>query len=180
METEQKVRDLIIETLAKKELSKKQILDAVCARTNREISSKALNENIMNLLKEEKVEIVGYDFNIYEGKKRIQSIRSEGVVFSLVKRDIVNMNILMKKFGSDIPEDSLEACYQIKRAMNRKLQNMNDPNLNLNNVFNKTYLLVNSQDDTHRRKLTSKLAFVLSDEEGSDEMFKQMMDLIMS
>ena len=84
---------------------------------------------LMHLLKEEKVEIVGYDFNIYEGKKRIQSIRSEGVVFSLVKRDIVNMNILMKKFGSDIPEDSLEACYQIKRAMNRKLQTMESEKL---------------------------------------------------
>ncbi|KAF5089339.1 hypothetical protein [Methanobacterium aggregans] len=180
METEQKVRDLIIETLEKKELSKKQILNEVSARTNREISSKALNENIMHLLREEKVEIVGYDFNIYEGKKRIQSIRSDGVVFSLVKRDIINMNLLLKKFGSDIPEDSMEACYQIKRAMNQKLQTMNDPNLNLNRFFNKTYLFLNSQDEVHRRKLISKLAFVLSNEEGSDEMFKQMLHLIMS
>ena len=47
METGQKVRDLIIETLQKKELSKKQILEEVCLRTNREISNKALNENLM-------------------------------------------------------------------------------------------------------------------------------------
>jgi DNA-binding PadR family transcriptional regulator len=171
-------RELILNILEEKELSKKEILDEIRGRSDRRISNKTLNENLMGLLKEGKIDIIDYDFQIYDGIKRIQSIKADGVVFSLVKNDIIEINFLITQLDSNEPNEVREASYKLKKLFKKKMKDTKIQEEDINKVFNKTLSFVNSQPEDQKRILTSRLALSLSNEEGSDEIFKRLMELV--
>ena len=76
------LKELILENLDGKELSKKTLLESIRRGSERSTSDKTLNESLMSLLKERKIYITNYDFSIYEGIKRIQSIKPDGILLS--------------------------------------------------------------------------------------------------
>ena len=82
-----KLKELILQTLDEKELSKKDLLGHIMNNSHVNISDKTFNESLMTLLKDGKICMIGYDFGIYQDVKRIQSIRPDGIIFSLVKTD---------------------------------------------------------------------------------------------
>ena len=89
------MKEIILELLKSKELSKKELLENIRSKSNRSTSDKTLNESLMVLLKEKKIYITSYDFGIYDGVKRIQSIKPEGIVFGLMKTDFVKSKHLL-------------------------------------------------------------------------------------
>ena len=95
------MKEIILELLAGKELSKKELLENIRKESLRSTSDKTLNESLMMLLKERKIYITNYDFSIYDGVKRIQSIKPEGIVFGLMKTDFVEIETLIKLLESD-------------------------------------------------------------------------------
>ena len=82
-----RLKESILQVLDKKELSKKELLEYIKKNSKMNISDKTFNESLMTLLKEGKLCMIGYDFSIYQDVKRIQSIRPDGIIFSLVKTD---------------------------------------------------------------------------------------------
>ena len=60
------MKEIILELLDGKELSKKELLEDIRNKSNRSTSDKTLNESLMILLKEKKIYITSYDFGIYE------------------------------------------------------------------------------------------------------------------
>jgi len=52
----------------------------------------------MSLLKEKKIYITNYDFSIYEGVKRIQSIKPDGIVFGMMKTDFVEIKLFLNSW----------------------------------------------------------------------------------
>jgi len=120
------IKEFILKILEEKELSKKKILEEIREKSDRLISVKTLNETLMGLLKERKVDISGYDFDIYEGIKRIQSIKPDGIIFSLVKTDPIEINILLKQLESNNLDEVKKASDILKRAFKRKIREIED------------------------------------------------------
>ncbi|MGP8022621.1 MAG: hypothetical protein ACLPHE_01125, partial [Methanobacterium sp.] len=62
-----KLKELILESLDERELSKKELLDHIIKKSDTNISDKTFNESLMNLLKDGKICMIGYDFDVYHG-----------------------------------------------------------------------------------------------------------------
>ncbi len=105
------MKEIILELLAGNELSKKELLEKIRKESLRSTSDKTLNESLMMLLKERKIYITNYDFSIYDGVKRIQSIKPEGIVFGLMKTDFVEIETLIKLLESDDVEVVTECIF---------------------------------------------------------------------
>ena len=59
----------------------------------------------MNLLKDGKICMIGYDFDVYHGVKRIQSIRPDrNHVYISVKTDFFEIETLIKKLDGNEEE----------------------------------------------------------------------------
>ncbi|MCE7700257.1 MAG: hypothetical protein K8E24_015975, partial [Methanobacterium paludis] len=78
------LKEPILEMLKDNDLSLKTISNKVKEQSDEEILDKTINEALMGLLKERRIEIIDYDFDVY-GRRRMQSIKIYGIVFSSVK-----------------------------------------------------------------------------------------------
>jgi len=179
------LKELILESLSGNELSKREILERVKSETNVGASDKTFNESLMTLLQEGKIYIAGYDFNVYTGIKRIQSIRSEGIIFGLSRMDFVEIESLLKQMESENLEESNRASHSLKRIFRRKLAEVQQlGKMNFSNtsdvLFERTIYYLNSQNEESRRSFRNKFAWSLSDNQGSLELFENILSYVIS
>ncbi len=175
------MKEIILELLKSKELSKKELLENIRSKSNRSTSDKTLNESLMVLLKEKKIYITSYDFGIYDGVKRIQSIKPEGIVFGLMKTDFVEIETLIKLLESNDVNVVRNASSKLKKNFRNKIDDLKINNSidfreDLDTLFNKTIFYIYSQPEDQKRILINKFAWSLSNEDGSVNLFNDILN----
>ena len=175
------MKEMILDLLDGKELSKKELLEEIRKESERSTSDKTLNESVMNLLKEKRIYITNYDFAIYNGVKRIQSIKPEGIVFGLMKTDFVEIETLIKLLESNNVDDVKSASSKLKRNFRNKMDDLMsrksfEGREDLDTLFNKTIFHIYSQTEDQKRILINKLAWSLSNEDGSVDLFEDIIN----
>lgn len=180
------LRELIIELIRENELPKKKILEGIRRKSGKSVSDKTLNEILMSLLKEREIYISGYDFDVYKGMKRIQSIKADGIVFGLIKTDPLEIGLLINQLENDDPSQVRNALYELKMIFKKKIEQMKGrikPEVkiqDIDGIFNKMVFYIKSQSPDQKLALKNKLAWSLSDEEESAELFEQFIIYIKS
>ncbi|NYB52723.1 MAG: hypothetical protein HVN35_09220 [Methanobacteriaceae archaeon] len=179
------LRRLILEVLENDELSKKKILEIIRSKSGVGTSDKTFNESLMALLREGQIYIADYDFSIYDGVKRIQSIRPEGIVFGVSRMDFVEIETILKQLESNDHEEVYRASKNLKRIFRRKIDEVqNEGDLNIETgadaLFNQTIFYMNSQGEEPKNNFRNKLAWSLSNNKGSLEMFKSIVSFVQS
>ena len=175
------MKETILELLANRELSKKELLDFIRKNSERSTSDKTLNESLMVLLKEKKIYITNYDFSIYNGVKRIQSIKPEGIVFGLMKTDFVEIETLIKLLESNDVGVVRSASSKLKKNFRNKIDELKSRDSfevedDLDTLFNKTIFYIYSQTEDQKRILINKFAWSLSNEEGAVNLFEDILN----
>jgi hypothetical protein len=175
------MKEIILELLEGQELSKKELLEEIRRKSERSTSDKTLNESLMNLLKEKRIYITNYDFSIYNDVKRIQSIKPEGIVFGLMKTDFVEIETLIKLLESNDVEEVRNASSKLKMNFRNKMDDLKlretfEMIEDLDTLFNKTIFYIYSQSDDQKRILINKLAWSLSNESGSLDLFEDILN----
>ncbi len=184
MSKNRKLKELTFKIIGENELSRKKLLEEIRKQSN--ISDKTLNEILMSFLKEGKIYIVGYDFDVYNGIKRIQSIKSDGIIFGIIKTDPLEIDILIKQLESNDPLEVKDTLYKLKTIFKRKIEEIegkNRLNINLRNsdvIFNEIIFYIRSQPQDQKMILRNKLALGLSSEKGSTEIFEHFINYINS
>jgi hypothetical protein len=185
-----KLKEAILQALDEKELSRKELLGYIMRNSKMNISDKTFNESLMNLLKEGKICMIGYDFGIYHDVKRIQSIRPDGIIFSLVKTDFFEIESLIKKLDSGNEDEVKNASYKLRRIFRNKIKEMEaegalledtDSLLGADGVdtlFNRMIFYIDSQPEKQKKILTTKLAWSLSDVESEDNFLEDILKYI--
>lgn len=178
-----KLKELILETLDEKELSKKELLGHIMSNSHMNISDKTFNESLMSLLKDGKICMIGYDFSIYNDVKRIQSIRPDGIIFSLVKTDFFEIESLIKKLDSGNEEEVRNASYKLKRIFRNSIRELEEEGIikdveSADSLFNRIVYYIDSQQEKQKKILTTKLAWSLSDVEGDDNFLEDILKYI--
>lgn len=176
------LKELTLKIIGENELSKKKLLEELRKKSN--ISDKTLNEILMSFLRDKKICITGYDFDVYTGIKRIQSIKSDGIVFGLIKTDPIEIDILIKQLESDNPSEVKDALYRLKVIFKKKIgQISNSTKVDIQNtdhIFNKIISQIKSSPDDRKVVLRNKLALCLSSEKGSNKLFEHFITYINS
>ncbi|NYB26370.1 MAG: hypothetical protein HVN34_03395 [Methanobacteriaceae archaeon] len=185
-----KLKEAILQALDEKELSRKELLGYIMRNSKMNISDKTFNESLMNLLKEGKICMIGYDFGIYHDVKRIQSIRPDGIIFSLVKTDFFEIESLIKKLDSGNEDEVKTASYKLRRIFRNKIEEMGEEGALLENtdsllgadsvdtLFNRMIFYIDSQPEKQKKILTTKLAWSLSDVESEDNFLEDILKYI--
>ena len=176
-------KGLILELLDGKELSKKEIFNEIRSESQVLTSDKTLNESLMALLKDGKIYITGYDFNVYNGVKRIQSIKTEGLIFGRVKLDFIELSALIKQLESSDVAEVNDASLKLKSIFKMRVNEVGDDSINLkglDDIFNRMIYYMDSQKEDQKRVLLKKLAWSLSNEKGSDKTFKNILVYVQS
>ena len=185
-----KLKEAILQALDEKELSRKELLGYIMRNSKMNISDKTFNESLMNLLKEGKICMFGYDFGIYHDVKRIQSIRPDGIIFSLVKTDFFEIESLIKKLDSGNEDEVKTASYKLRRIFRNKIKEMEEEGALLENtdsllradsvdtLFNRMIFYIDSQPEKQKKILTTKLAWSLSDVESEDNFLEDILKYI--
>lgn len=178
-----KLKESIIQTLDEQELSKKDLLGHVMRNSQMNISDKTFNESLMHLLKDGKICMIGYDFGIYHDVKRIQSIRPDGIIFSLVKTDFFEIESLLKKLESGNEEEVKKASYKLKRIFRKKTQSLEEEGIliekeNSDVLFNRIVYYIDSQQEKQKKILSTKLAWSMSDVEGQNDFLVDILKYI--
>lgn len=179
------LKKLILEVLESDELSKKKILEIIRSRSGIGTSDKTFNESLMALLREGQIYIADYDFTIYNGVKRIQSIRPEGIVFGVSRMDFVEIETILKQMESNDHEEVYRASNNLKRIFRRKIDEVQKEGiLDVENgpdtLFNQTIFYMNSLGEEPKRTLRNKFAWSLSNNNGSLELFRSIVSFIQS
>jgi len=185
-----KLKESILQALDEKELSRKELLGHIMRNSKMNISDKTFNESLMNLLKEGKICMIGYDFGIYHDVKRIQSIRPDGIIFSLVKTDFFEIESLIKKLDSGNEDEVKTASYKLRRIFRNKIKEMKEEGAlledtdsllgadSVDTLFNRMIFYIDSQPEKQKKILTTKLAWSLSDVESEDNFLEDILKYI--
>ena len=172
------VHHVIIQSLEEKDLSRVDLLKQVRKKSGLTVSDKTLNEALMRLLRDNKITVTGYDIGIYEGISRVQSMKSDGIIFSKVNTDPIEIGIFLKKLESDNLEEAKKALHKLKILFRIKMNlisgNENSGPEKLDEMFTKILRYMNTQDLNQKRIITQRLSWALSDEKDSKETLKQL------
>ncbi|MCK9151290.1 hypothetical protein [Methanobacterium alcaliphilum] len=172
------VRNLILDALGENDLSRVDLMKTARKKSGLTISDKTLNEALIKLLRENVIGVVGYDIKIYNGVKRVQSMKSDGIIFSKFKNDQFETSLLIHKLESEDIEEVRNAAYRLKMLFKNKFSQLklaSEPNNDIDEVFNKIIRYINIQDEPQKRIMTQKLALALSDEKESNETLRQLL-----
>lgn len=177
------MKEIILELLDGRELSKKELLEEIRRESERSTSDKTLNESLMTLLKEKRIYITNYDFSIYNDVKRIQSIKPEGIVFGLMKTDFVEIETLIKLLESNDVDEVKTASSKLKMNFRNKMEELRlreslFRDEDLDTLFNRTIFYIYSQSEDQKRILINKLAWSLSNENGSLDLFEDLLNFM--
>ncbi|GAB4310215.1 MAG: hypothetical protein Kow0019_07970 [Methanobacteriaceae archaeon] len=178
------LKDTVLNLLKDKDLSRKDINLALREVYSKKFSDKTLNEVLVKLLREEKIGVVGYDLNIYNGMKRVQSLKPDGMIFGSFKYEQFEMEILFKKLDSEDLETVKNAHSQLKKIFFNRLKTIEEKN-NLKQydieikeeIFENLIYYINSQDQEQKNTLKEKLIWALSNKEDSDKLLAQIIKL---
>ncbi len=181
------LRELTLEIIQENELPKRRILEGIRKKSGRSVSDKTLNEILMNLLKEGEIYITGYDFDVYNGMKRIQSIKAEGIIFGQMETNPLEIGLLINQLESKDSLEVKESSNKLKMIFRGKIDELknNDFNdeieiKNVNLLFNKIIYYINNQAKDQKTVLINKLAWSLSNEAGSADLLKSLVSYINS
>ncbi|QUH23885.1 hypothetical protein HYG87_09025 [Methanobacterium alkalithermotolerans] len=173
------VHHVIIQSLEEKDLSRVDLLKQVRKKSGLTVSDKTLNEALMRLLRDNKITVTGYDIGIYEGISRVQSMKSDGIIFSKVNTDPIEIGIFLKKLESDNLEEAKKALHKLKILFRIKMTKLkgieNSSSDKFDEIFTKILRYINTQDLNQKRIITQRLAWALSDEKDSQEILKQLL-----
>lgn len=173
------VHHSILQLLEEKDLSRKELLKQVRKNSEPSISDKTLNESLIRLLKDKKIAVTGYDLGIYEGVSRVQSMKPDGIIFSKVNIDPMEMENLLKKLESDDLKEVKSSLHKLKIIFRVKMASIRiDKKENpvvFDDIFSKILLHINNQDSNQKRIITQRLAYALSGEKNSEEILKQLL-----
>ena len=177
------MKEIILDLLNGRELSKKELLEEIRRESERSTSDKTLNESLMTLLKEKRIYITNYDFSIYDDVKRIQSIKPEGIVFGLMKTDFVEIETLIKLLESNDVDEVKLASSKLKMNFRNKMDELKFresyvKNEDIDALFNRIIFYIYSQSEDQKRILINKLAWSLSNENGSLDLFEDLLNFI--
>lgn len=177
------MKEIILDLLEGRELSKKELLEEIRRESERSTSDKTLNESLMTLLREKRIYITNYDFSIYNDVKRIQSIKPEGIVFGLMKTDFVEIETLIKLLESNDVDEVKIASSKLKMNFRNKMDELKfresyAKNEDFDALFNRTIFYIYSQSEDQKRILINKLAWSLSNENGSLDLFEDLLNFI--
>ena len=115
--------------------------------------------------------------------QRIQSIRPDGIIFSIVKTDFFEVENLIKKL--DGTENEVKnASFKIKRIFRNKINELQENGIFLNEnegadtLFNKIIYYIDSQPEKQKKILTTKFAWSLSDVEEENAFLEDILKYI--
>ncbi|MDI3483475.1 MAG: hypothetical protein PWQ74_62 [Methanobacteriaceae archaeon] len=162
---------LILRLLENGDLSRREIAENIRKVLGRPVSDKSINEALMKLLKEDNIQVIDYDIRVYDGVERIQSIKSDGIVFTLVKNDPFEISMLFKKMESDDAREAEMAFKKLKRFFMAKMTLLGMRDYTLFSRIMHEIFLMNPQS---RDKIIQKLSWALSDEKDSLEEFREI------
>ena len=119
---------------------------------------------------------------IYDGVSRVQSMKSDGIIFSKVNTDPIEIGIFLKKLESDDLEEAKAALHKLKIIFRIKMSKLkgieNSGHYKFNVMFTKILRYMNTQDFDQKRIITQRLAWALSDEKDSQEILKQLLNAL--
>ncbi len=174
------VHHLITKFLDEQDLSRIELLKLVREELDLPVTDKTLNESLIRLLRENKISVIGYDLGIYEGVSRVQSFKPNGIVFTKVNTDPVEIEFLLKKLDSDDLEEVKSALHKLKILFQIKLDlilSQKNPDKG-NELFHKIIAYRNNQVSDRKRKFTQNLAWALSDQKDSPEILKHILKFL--
>ena len=178
------LRDMTLEILEDNELSKKKILEEIRKQSGKSVSDKTINEILMNLLKDGEIYITGYDFTVYGGMKRIQSIKADGLIFGQIKTNHLEIYHLISQLESFDPIEVKDASHKLKIIFKDKIEELNNNSnieikiKNVNSLYNKLMYYLNNQSKDKKTVFVNKLAWSLSSQEGSEELLQNLITYI--
>ncbi|MGC9517343.1 MAG: hypothetical protein ACP5C3_06580 [Methanomicrobiales archaeon] len=178
------LKNMVEKLLEDKDLSKKELNYQLKEVYNKNFSDKTLNEVLVKLLKEEKIDLVGYDLSIYDGMKRIQSLKPDGMIFGSLKIDKIEIEVLFRKLDSENLETVKNAHSKLRKIFLNRLKNVKlieilkkcDITIN-DDLFDDLIYYINSKDLEQKRTLIEKLIWALTNREDSDKIFSQIIQL---
>lgn len=175
------LRELTLDIIQENELPKRKILEEIRRKSGKTVSDKTLNEILMNLLRDGEIYITGYDFNVYNGMKRIQSIKADGIIFSQIKTNPLEIGLLINQLESNDPSEVKDASNKLKIIFRGKIEEFKNSETeikNMNVLFNKIIYYLNCQPKDQKDILINKLAWSLSNEEGSADLLKNLISYV--
>ncbi|BAW30933.1 MAG TPA: hypothetical protein PLO64_04865 [Methanothermobacter sp.] len=130
----------------------------------------------MKLLADDKINVIDYDLSVYEGVERIQSIKADGIIFTLQRRDPVEISILFREMESSDIVRVERAVKKLRKLFKRKmaLAGLEDYSL-FNKMIQEVFLI----DPKNKDKIIRMFSWALSDEEGSLEKFEDLILYLM-
>lgn len=162
---------LILRLLENGDLSRREIAENIRKVLGRPVSDKSINEALMKLLRDDNIQVIDYDIRVYDGVERIQSIKADGIVFTLVKKDPFEISMLFKKMESDDAREAERAFKKLKRFFMAKMTLLGMRDYTLFSRIMHEIFLMNPQS---RDKIIQKLSWALSDEKDSLEEFREI------
>jgi len=178
------LKNIVQELLEDKDLSKKEITSELKEVYNKNFSDKTLNEVLVKLLRDEKIDVVGYDLSIYDGMRRVQSLKPDGMIFGSLKIEQIQIEILFKKLESENIGTVKKAHSQLKKIFCRRLKSLKQKNylekydIKINNtIFDDVIHYINSQELEQKRTLKEKFIWALANKEDSSKLLTQIIQL---
>ncbi|HOQ19274.1 MAG TPA: hypothetical protein PLM42_07175 [Methanothermobacter thermautotrophicus] len=162
---------VILEVLQDGDLSRVELGERVRSETGFAVTDKTINEAIFKLLKASRITVTGYDLSIYNGVERVQSLKPDGIVFGLVQRDPLEMNLLIRRLESENLHESESALNKLKKIFMAKT---GDLGIDAEGIFSLIVNEILSLDPDQKRVITQKLAYALSDEEDAPEQLRHI------
>ena len=108
------------------------------------------------------------------------------ILFSVIKTEPVEINILIKQLESDDPSKVKDSLHKLKSIFKKKIdetKNYNTQNINIQNtdaLFSEIIFYIKSQPQDQKRILQNKLALGLSNEPRSTKTFEYFINYINS
>ena len=178
------LKNIVQELLEDKNLSKKEITSELKEVYNKNFSDKTLNEVLVKLLRDEKIDVVGYDLSIYDGMRRVQSLKPDGMIFGSLKIEQIQIEILFKKLESENIGTVKKAHSKLKKIFCRRLKSLKQKNylekydIKINNtIFDDVIHYINSQELEQKRTLKEKFIWALANKEDSSKLLTQIIQL---
>ncbi len=157
------VRELVLEMIEEEDLSLEVISNRVRKKLYEKILDKTINETLMSLLKERKIEIVDYDFEVYE-RRRMQSIKTQGIIFSSMKRGTFEIEVLIRELESKDLKKAMKSYKILKKKFRNKMRNIEmEDEMNWENL-KKT--LISKSFDTEEKQQTNPLKREFEDDQN--------------
>lgn len=176
MPAKHNIDQIILGLLEEDDLSRQEISKKVKKVLGKSVSDKSINEALMKLLADNKILVIDYDLSVYDGVERIQSIKSDGIVFTLHRKDPVEISILFKKMESTNIAEVEKAVKKLRKFFKKKmaLAGLKDYSL-FNRMIHEIFII----DPKNKDKIIGMFSWALSDEEGSLEKFEDLILYLM-